>query len=191
MFHREHTAVDEKTGKRYVIRSDPPLIDAGRQQVRNTTEQWRTEAASDMPLPKSYYCSPTFRALETLEITLNSLKDVVMLAKTPLIVEDLRECINQLAERDWALVQRHDWADAVPKDAEVLIRASKRRSKTEIEERFSGFRFEEGFAEDDKLWREDFKETPEHVIERFQSLLGRVFEEDQAQGKSSIALGMR
>lgn len=48
---------------------DPELTHLGLDQARSAREAWRTERASDIPLPERHYGSPLQRALRTFHET--------------------------------------------------------------------------------------------------------------------------
>lgn len=59
----------------------------------------------------------------------------------------------------------------------------KRKTRTYITDRFvkentSRFEIEEGFTEEDELWKADEHETKEHVAERAKLILDRIFDRD-------------
>jgi broad specificity phosphatase PhoE len=62
-----------------------------------------------------------------------------------------------------------------------------RSSKTWITSAFPGFRLEDGFMEDDKLWQADRRETFDEHVKRKTNLLIDLFENDENQTIALVA----
>lgn len=154
-----------------------------------------------MPTPTSFYTSPLSRSARTLELTFchsSALKQ-----HPPLVVEDLREGLNILVERDCAFSPIHTtsadtcqggfadlpWLDEI--DGFVHFTDNKRSTKTKIARRFPGFLFEDGFAETDERWTSTKAETTAEHAARTREVLERIFDEDEATCACSHALCIR
>jgi broad specificity phosphatase PhoE len=57
----------------------------------------------------------------------------------------------------------------------------KRRTRSEISDEFPEYVFEDGFTEDDLLWKPDYRETHADVERRVTSVLDKIFRDDDEQ----------
>jgi hypothetical protein len=69
-----------------------------------------------------------------------------------------------------------------------MYTCDKRRSKTCIQTEFPQFVFEEGFSEDDELWKADEKETATDVVRRARLVLDMIFDSDSETCESLLFL---
>jgi broad specificity phosphatase PhoE len=108
--------------------------------------------------PRSIYTSPLRRCLQTTQLAFTPfIKEMA-----PVIKERLRERLG-------------------------VHTCDQRSSKTWIASAFPGFRFEDGFGEDDALWKADRRETREEHVERKKALLIDLFENDENQTIALVA----
>lgn len=127
---------------------DAKLTNLGVSQAQRVHYEWLKELPASIPLPTRLFTSPLSRAARTLEITFSGLVDF---RKThPLVVENLREKIG-------------------------LHTCDKRSPKSVIHRSFRDFQIEEGFTEEDQLWRADYRETEQEKDVRVRSVLDRIF----------------
>ncbi|WVN90699.1 uncharacterized protein L203_105941 [Cryptococcus depauperatus CBS 7841] len=127
---------------------DPELTPLGISQAQSVYRCWLQEAKFGAPIKKGemkWYVSPMARAGHTLQVSWGEL-----LAGVPEICEDWREHYG-------------------------VNTCDERVTKTEIQKRFPDFIFEEGFAENDELWKPDDRETEEHMQMRAQRAMDKLF----------------
>lgn len=55
----------------------------------------------------------------------------------------------------------------------------KRRSRTWIQENYPSYQIEDGFAEEDKIWKSDVRESLEDHVLRINEVLQDIFENDE------------
>ncbi|KAI0771191.1 phosphoglycerate mutase-like protein [Trametes elegans] len=134
---------------------DPQLTSVGIAQAVAARELWESERKDGLPLPQKHYASPMHRALQTWhEIFVNS-ELLSQDSRRVTIVENLRE--------------------------EYGEHTCDRRSPRSITARNFPppvYEFEEGFGEEDLIWKADERETKEHVKGRAQAVLERIFARD-------------
>lgn len=140
---------------------DPELTKLGKEQARLAQNVWKEELNFCIPVPGKLYCSPLSRAVRTSTITFDS---IIPELQRPMIVENLRE-INGVHTCD------------------------KRRTRTYIEYTFPGFDIEEGFTEEDNLWKPLERETYAEIDARVGRVFDMIFEKDQEQFISITAHG--
>ncbi|KIK96134.1 hypothetical protein PAXRUDRAFT_826291 [Paxillus rubicundulus Ve08.2h10] len=130
---------------------DPALTDLGLEQARDANRAWKEELAYKIPLPEKLYCSPLRRAIKTNQLTFEGLLEPGL--KTT-IVEIIREK-NGVSTCD------------------------KRRRRSEIQEDFPEYLWEDGFAEEDETWDADIRETPRELDCRATKVLDMIFDKDE------------
>jgi len=130
---------------------DPLLTAVGEGQALQAHEMWKQEISAGLQLPKTYYCSPLTRCLQTYQITFDGFFDSSKLR--PTVLENCRERYG-------------------------IHTCDKRRSKTYIQEKFPFVTIEDGFVEEDELWTADERESDEHVIFRASAVLDHIFTHD-------------
>lgn len=149
-------AIDPDTGEYMRWGPDPELSDRGYAQARAMRAAVEREVNNGMPKPERIYVSPMTRSCETMKTTWDSFKN--KFDSPVLIIEMIRETIGEHL-------------------------CDKRSKKSEIEKRHADsigweFKFEEGFSEEDELFREDFRESPADVAIRANSFLQKLFNND-------------
>ncbi|PIL22808.1 hypothetical protein GSI_15503 [Ganoderma sinense ZZ0214-1] len=134
---------------------DPELTEVGIQQAKAAREAWKTEHAHGIPLPEKHYGSPFQRALRTFQETFEGADFLEGKPLSITILENLREENGEHT-------------------------CDKRSTKTIIAQKFPPpvYVFEEGFEEEDVLWKADERETKEHVAQRARAVLDRIFTAD-------------
>lgn len=154
--HLEGT-IHPVTGEYISWAPDPYLNKIGYGQAEYMHELVDKEVKEfGMPLPDKIYVSPFTRSCETLKTTM---KGVCLneegTGMKPTIVENLRETIGKHL-------------------------CDKRSSKSVICERQSkwGFEFEQGFVEEDELYKDDWRESPADVAVRGNLFLQKLFSDD-------------
>lgn len=147
-------AVHPATGEYFKWAPDPYLSKAGYAQAEYMHELVEREVNEhSMPIPHRIFVSPFTRSCETLK---NTMRGVCMqpdgTGMHPFIVENLRETIG-------------------------MHLCDKRSSKTVICERQEGwgFEFEEGFAEEDELYKPDWRESVPELAVRANKFLQWLF----------------
>ena len=132
-------------GETIVFGPDPFLTSLGEQQAQFMNDAFKREISEfGCPLPSKLFCSPFTRSAQTLSITMNGITiskdgtDAKVLAGkplSPLVTENLRETIGSHL-------------------------CDKRSTKSIFQKRLSGwgFQFEDGFSEEDVLYRDDWRE---------------------------------
>ncbi|KAI9893821.1 MAG: hypothetical protein M1814_005374 [Vezdaea aestivalis] len=143
-------------GNGTVIWADAHLTSIGTSQARAANVFWAKEIQEQkIPFPARYYVSPLYRCLQTANESFGSLNLPKDKPFAPQIKELLRECIG-------------------------IHTCDRRSTKTYLHSEFPSFAFENGFSEDDLLWRPDVREdVPTHVA-RLRKLLSDVFEHDES-----------
>ncbi|GIZ42160.1 hypothetical protein CKM354_000543800 [Cercospora kikuchii] len=134
---------------------DAHLTDVGKEQARAAGAFMQAQLVQPrmMPAPEGYYVSPMYRCLQTATLTWGDLKLPPSKPFKPLIKELVREVLGEHT-------------------------CDKRSTRTAIHEAFPDFPIEEGFAEQDELWRADHRETHEEHDARTQALLDDLFTSD-------------
>ncbi|CDK27247.1 unnamed protein product [Kuraishia capsulata CBS 1993] len=148
---------------------DPFLTSLGEAQADENHDVWLQQIAKGAPIPTAFYSSPFTRSMHTL---IRTWKDIVicengqdeskLLAPRahPLVVEDVRETIG-------------------------LHLCDKRSTKSTIIERVSkyGLVIEDGFEEEDVLYKEDWRESLSEQALRINKFLQFLFEKDFVDNK--------
>lgn len=135
---------------------DPFLTPLGESQAKFINETLIKEINNGMPLPTKLFSSPFTRSCQTLYYSMNN---ILMFKNSdkglkPLIMENLRETIGEHT-------------------------CDERSSKKVIEERLNGwgFTFEDGFTENDELYRSDWRESVGELTIRSNRFLQNVFDD--------------
>jgi len=126
---------------------DAKLTEVGIKQAEAVNSLWKTElsAGGGIPVPTKLFSSPLTRAARTSEITFDGITTA-----TPLIMESLREAIG-------------------------MHTCDKRSTRTEIAKAFPRFDIEEGFTEQDELWKADERELDSVRDARVKAALDHIF----------------
>ncbi|KAF2215756.1 hypothetical protein CERZMDRAFT_34997 [Cercospora zeae-maydis SCOH1-5] len=134
---------------------DAHLTDVGKEQAHAAGEFMKAQLTQPrmMPAPERYYVSPMYRCLQTATFTWGDLKLPEPYPFKPLVKELVREVLGEHT-------------------------CDKRSTRTVIHEAFPDFPIEEGFTEEDELWRADHRETHEEHDMRTQALLDDLFATD-------------
>ncbi|KAG6335893.1 hypothetical protein ID866_3202 [Astraeus odoratus] len=130
---------------------DPDLTPIGEGDARAARALWEAELQCGLPFPEKLYCSPLTRAIQTNQLTF---KGLVPDGRKTTIVEHIREEI-------------------------ACEPCNKRRSRTDIQRRFPEYLIEEGFTEEDEIWRPDDRETLAEIEVRARAVLDMIFENDK------------
>ncbi|KAI0632425.1 phosphoglycerate mutase-like protein [Trametes polyzona] len=135
---------------------DPDLTSIGVVQAEDARRLWETELEYNVPLPQKHYASPLQRALRTWHEIFVKSESLSQHASRVKILEDLREEHGEHT-------------------------CDMRSPRKTIAEEFPPpiYEFEEGFAEEDTIWKADERETKPHVRERAQAVLDRIFSQDE------------
>lgn len=105
-----------------------------------------------MPVPRRHYTSPLARCLETTRLAFSGAKGAE--GVKAIIKENLRERMG-------------------------VHTCDKRSSRTWIQENYPSYQIEDGFAEEDGLWKSDVRESLEDHVLRIKEVLQDVFEKDE------------
>ncbi|KAK3315545.1 histidine phosphatase superfamily [Apodospora peruviana] len=139
--------------------ADANLTPTGTRQALAMNCFWQNAAQSlRIPLPRRHYASPLTRCLGTCKLAFSGLSlpptsGIETPAFRPVIKEMARERLG-------------------------IHTCDRRRTRTEICESHPEFTVEDGFAENDELWKPDVRETlAEHVV-RVEALLADLFAND-------------
>ncbi|KAK4169806.1 histidine phosphatase superfamily [Cladorrhinum sp. PSN259] len=137
---------------------DSNLTSTGQGQARDLNTFWRTSNSElKLPLPESHYASPLTRCLETCQLAFEglTLPSGEPAPFKPVIRELLREVLG-------------------------MHSCDRRRTRSYLEKTFPGFIIEDGFAEEDELWKPDARETRAQHAVRVTKVLDELFEKDPA-----------
>ncbi|KAI0712526.1 phosphoglycerate mutase-like protein [Earliella scabrosa] len=134
---------------------DAELTQTGIEQAVAAREAWKTERAYGVPLPQKHYGSPLSRALHTFDETFVKADFIDGSLLRTTILENLREENGEHT-------------------------CDKRSTKSVIAGKFPPpvYAFEDGFTEEDELWKPDERETKAHVAQRAASVFDRIFLQD-------------
>lgn len=147
---------------------DAALSPAGHAQASTLRSFWLASLSSTSETPVSpphrHLTSPLQRCLETARLTYADLPLPADRPFRPVVVEALRERLG-------------------------VHTCDARHSRGWIEQKFPEVIFEEGFTEEDGLWREDKRETIEEMVKRLRSGVDVLFESLE-KGETFIALTM-
>lgn len=128
---------------------DAKLTELGIQQAKDNNKAWKEQIEKGVPLPQVYYASPFTRALDTMQYTWQDIKKREGV-KPPLVLEDLREDIG-------------------------VHTCDKRETRSFTQNRFPTVVIEDGFTEQDELWKPDYRETHAEHDERTRRFLDFLF----------------
>ncbi|KAI1141708.1 phosphoglycerate mutase-like protein [Hypoxylon sp. FL0543] len=133
---------------------DAELTDAGKAQCVKANNFWKSALAVEkIPAPQSYYSSPLIRSATTANLSFNGLDLPAERPFAPTVKEHLREGIS-------------------------MRTCDERSNKTYFQALFPAFKFEDGFTEDDKLWKGYEGETSEAQLKRTKIVLDDIFSND-------------
>lgn len=137
---------------------DALLVDEGIAQANKLATFWTQDAKIDgTPLPQTVYSSPLARCLETTRLVYGPVMDQQHSELHPIVKEALRERLTNHT-------------------------CDKRSSRSWIEKNYPDFIIEEGFTENDNLWKaNEPPETEAQHIARKRLLLEDIFEHDDSQ----------
>ncbi|OTB01911.1 hypothetical protein M426DRAFT_63203 [Hypoxylon sp. CI-4A] len=134
---------------------DAQLTEAGIAQCTKANNFWRHALVDEkIPAPQSYYSSPLIRSATTTNLTFNGLDLPADRPFAPTVKEFLREGIS-------------------------MRTCDERSNKTYIQSLLPTFRFEEGFVENDELWKGYEGETSEAQLKRTKAVLDDIFTNDE------------
>lgn len=143
--------------------SDAHLTDTGKHQARENSAFLRRQFGEmGMPFPEAYYSSPLYRCLQTANYTYADL--------------------DFPAERPWRVVVKEMMREVMGEHT-----CDRRSARRVITEAFPDVRVEEGFAEEDVLWRRDHRETHEEHDVRTRALLEDLF---TGEGKGEVFVSL-
>lgn len=128
---------------------DPLLTPLGISQAETARDAWALQLSRGAPVPQTIISSPLSRAASTLNITWSPVAD----APKPVFHELFRESIG-------------------------LHTCDQRRSRSYLAGAYPSFGFEDGFAEQDKLWTVDLEETDIQHVLRTRRALDLLFASD-------------
>jgi broad specificity phosphatase PhoE len=144
----------ELDGNGTITWADANLTTNGANQAERANDFWKSQIATQhIPTPQSFYTSPLKRCLETARISFSGVPLPHAHRFIPTIKEKLRETIG-------------------------LHTCDRRDSKTFIRQGWPSYKFEEGFAETDPLWKADERESGSAQQARMRELLDDVFTHD-------------
>ncbi|GAA5887614.1 hypothetical protein JCM6882_001471 [Rhodosporidiobolus microsporus] len=146
---------------------DALLTPLGRSQARRVHDAWLEQDEAGVPLPQSLYSSPLSRAAETGKITWEGIlhgNDSVNESEGDLEDKDGKEIRPVFKEKLRETLGVHT--------------CDERRSKSYLRSTFPAFIFEPGFAEQDELWKPDYRETDEEHEARIREQLDEIFASD-------------
>jgi broad specificity phosphatase PhoE len=135
--------------------SDALLTPTGAGQAIKANTFWASQITSQhIPLPQSYYASPLLRCLATASLTFTGLSLPEDRPFIPLIKEGFRE-------------------------ANGVHTCDRRSSKSVIAAQYPTWRFEDGFEEEDVLWKADLRESNAAQDQRSYAVMSDVFATDK------------
>ncbi|RFU27913.1 hypothetical protein B7463_g8408, partial [Scytalidium lignicola] len=135
--------------------ADADLTSKGRDEAIKGNKFWSSLLATQFtPAPESYYVSPLTRCLETCRLTFNPLTLPSDRPFKPTIKELFREVIG-------------------------VHTCDRRSTKNHIHEQYPEWVIEEGFTEEDELWKSDERETADGMDIRTRVVLDDVFNHDK------------
>ncbi|KAF2830704.1 PGAM-domain-containing protein [Ophiobolus disseminans] len=137
---------------------DAELTPTGEQQATDVASVWGLDK---VPPPQSIYASPLRRCLRTTALGFAP-SIITEPATVPVIKEKLRERLG-------------------------VHTCDQRSNKTWIASTYPHFKFEDGFVEEDELWKPDRRETIEEHTERTKELLDDIFTHDTSLTVALVA----
>jgi broad specificity phosphatase PhoE len=134
--------------------ADAKLVEEGEKQVNELSLTWKKHIQDcGLPVPSTLYTSPLARCLQTTEGVFHDLFAKADRPFRPVVKELLRErMINHTCNR--------------------------RSSRSWIAEHYQTYIIEDGFTEEDELWRADRREPMEEHVARTREVLEDIFESD-------------
>ncbi|GJJ14515.1 hypothetical protein Clacol_008779 [Clathrus columnatus] len=144
---------------------DPLLTELGITQAKNVNRVWKEELHHNIPIPERLYSSPFSRAVHTAII---SFSDVIFESGSIANPNPIAIIKEKLRERNGVSL------------------CDKRNTRSYLLENYPQFRIEEGFTEEDELWRSDHRETDEETTIRLREALDEIFSEDYSSTYLSI-----
>jgi broad specificity phosphatase PhoE len=139
-------------GNETVSWSDAHLTSIGQTQAGEAHDTWvKTVKEQGIQTPQSFYVSPLDRAIETCDITFDGVSDFKNVKRT--VKEMLRE-------------------------GNGVHTCDRRSSRAHIAKRWPRYEIEEGFSEEDELWKAELRESIPALEQRLKGLLDDVFEHD-------------
>lgn len=134
---------------------DALLTPTGEGQALKANAFWQSQIANQhIPLPQSYYVSPLKRCLATASLTFTGLTVPDNRPFAPLIKEGFRE-------------------------ANGVHTCDRRSSKSVIAAIYPTWKFEDGFEEQDVLWKADLRESEAAQDQRAHAVLSDLFKNDK------------
>ncbi|KAG9317750.1 histidine phosphatase superfamily [Chiua virens] len=134
-----------------ITTADPQLTPLGKQRAQEAHAAWEEERPFGIPLPEKLYTSPLTRAIHTHQLTFDGVFPPS--GPKPIMVENARE---------------HNGVHT----------CDKRRTRSEIYASFPEYYFENGFTENDELWKPDYRETYDDIDRRAMHVLDMIFHND-------------
>ncbi|KAF2133753.1 phosphoglycerate mutase-like protein [Dothidotthia symphoricarpi CBS 119687] len=134
-----------------LVWADAHLTPLGAQQALAAHTLWKTQLPLGLPPPETHYVSPLTRTLQTADLTFTNLP--LSIPYTPVVKELLREALG-------------------------IHTCDQRSTRSQIAGAFPHAVFEPGFAEEDMLWRADYREPVSARRYRVARLLDDVFASD-------------
>lgn len=133
---------------------DAHLTARGKQQAKAIAEFLEVSAVdTGLPLPRRRYTSPLARCLETTRLAFST-RTAVAGNSRPMVKEGLRERLG-------------------------IHTCDKRHARGWIAENYPEFEIEDGFEENDTLWKEDIRESAEEHVMRIKEVLKDIFEHEE------------
>lgn len=134
---------------------DAHLTEKGKDQVRTNHDFLRRQfSEAKMPAPEKYYTSPLYRCLQTANLTWSGLSVPEGRPFRPVVKELMREVMGEHT-------------------------CDKRSSRSVIAKAVPEWEIEEGFTEEDELWKVDHRETDAEHDARTRRLLDDIFANDR------------
>lgn len=129
---------------------DPELTDLGIGQAKENGVLWDQELKNGAKVPCKWYVSPMRRSIDTLLHTWTGIVDIN--EQQPIVLENLRETTG-------------------------VHTCDKRLPRSTIAAAYPRFRIEEGFTEEDELYKDDYRETVAEISVRMNLALQQIFSE--------------
>ncbi|EDU49805.1 phosphoglycerate mutase family protein [Pyrenophora tritici-repentis] len=144
----------ERDGNATVTWADAKLTETGKRQALRVKAFWNQLIVHEkISPPQTFYTSPLYRCLDTARLTFEGVALPRNTRFVPVVKEFLREGISAHT-------------------------CDRRRSKTFIRENFPGYRFEEGFVEEDPFWTKLFAEPQVNQDARSKAVLDDIVSSD-------------
>ncbi|KAF2818776.1 phosphoglycerate mutase-like protein [Ophiobolus disseminans] len=146
----------ELDGNGTVTWADAKLTDGGVKQAARVKDFWaHLIKDEEITPPETYYTSPMYRCLDTAKLTFTGLDLPRKSPFVPIIKEFLREGISAHT-------------------------CDRRSTRSYIAQNFPGFKFEQGFPEEDPYWTELFAEPRANQDARSKTVLDDIFSSDDS-----------